>query len=70
VQYIKSFGISGNAAKVVSFIVGLLVGGLFYWVFVDFNPELILSVKILIGVMFLLVAGLTASGFYDLKKAG
>lgn len=69
VAFLKvSLSLRGNAVRLVSFAVGVVIGVLFFWPWVELNPDYHLSVYILTGVLFLLLAGLTASGDYDLKS--
>lgn len=69
VAFLKvSLSLRGNAVRLVSFAVGVVIGVLFFWPWVELNPDYPLSVYILTGVLFLLLAGLTASGDYDLKS--
>ena len=68
VEFIKgAFPISGRQVKLAAFLVGAFIGVLFLWVFYDLYPEMVLSVRVLIGVIFVLTAGLVASGDYDLR---
>lgn len=61
-------GLTGNAARGLAFGVGVVIGALFLWPWIEFNPGLNISVYVLTGVLFLVVAGLTASGDYDLEQ--
>lgn len=61
-------GLKGNAIRGVSFIAGLGLGALFLWPWIELNPGLNVSAYVLIGVLFLVIAGLTASGDYDLSS--
>lgn len=61
-------GLKGNAVRILAFCVGLVIGALFLWPWVVLNSGLHLSVYVLISVLFLIVAGLTASGGYDLAN--
>ena len=61
-------GLKGNAVRGVAFIVGAALGGLFLWPWIVLNPGLHISIYTLIGVLFLGIAGLAASGDYDLSN--
>lgn len=68
VEFIKGVsGLKGSAVRLLSFGVGMALGGLFYWSWLELFPGLDLSAYVLTGVLFLLMAGLTASGDYDLN---
>lgn len=71
VAFIKKLtGWSGNAIRGVSFATGVALGSLFLWFFYDTAGIVLpLSGYVLIGVLFILTAGLVASGDYDLKAA-
>lgn len=60
--------LEGNKVRLLAFGVGVVYGGLFFWPWVEMNPGLSLSVYVPTGVMFLIVAGLSASGDYDLRN--
>lgn len=64
----EATGIQGWVVRIVSFVIGLIPGGLFLWVFIESVPDLPLSNKVLIGFLFMVAAGLSASGLYDLKN--
>jgi len=61
-------GLTGSAVRLVSFVIGALIGALFLWPWVVMNPGYHLSIYVLISVLFLVVAGLTASGDYDINN--
>jgi hypothetical protein len=61
-------GVSGNAARLLAFVVGLALGALFLWPWIEMNPGWNVSIYVLTGVLFLIVAGLTASGDYDYEN--
>lgn len=64
VQFIKGIGLSGNSAKVLSLVVGLLLGGAYQYSVaapVDFAGWFELAI-------FGLGLGLVASGLYDAGK--
>jgi len=61
-------GLDGNSVRLLAFVIGAVIGGLFFWPWVEMNPGMNLSIYVLTGVIFLLIAGLTASGDYDLSK--
>ena len=68
VAFIKEIsGLDGWKVRLLSFGVGLVSGGLFLWPWVELNQGLPVSVYILTGTLFLVTAGLVASGDYDLK---
>ena len=60
-------GWGGSAVRALSFVIGALIGGLILWPWIETNPGLPVSFYVIIGVLFLLTAGLTASGDYDLN---
>ena len=58
VDFLKSFGLAGRALTAVSFVIGALVGaGLFF-----------VPAGIFAQIIYIVVFGLAASGFYDLAK--
>lgn len=61
-------GLDGNKVRLLAFGVGVIYGGLLFWPWVEMTPGLPLSVYVPTGVMFLIVAGLSASGDYDLRN--
>ena len=61
-------GFKGNAARLTAFVVGVVIGGLFLWPWIELNPGYNISVYVVTGFLFLVVAGLTASGDYDLSN--
>lgn len=61
-------GLSGNGARALAFGVGAVIGGLFLWPWIVLNPGYHVSIYVLTSVLFLIVAGLTASGDYDLQE--
>ena len=66
----KQSGWKGNALRWTSFGIGVVLGSLFLWFFVDTAGIVLpLSGYTLIGTLFILTAGLVASGDYDLKAA-
>lgn len=52
----------------LSFIVGVLFAIPLYVVFWTFTPELNTVIKVVVGVIFIVIPGLSASGYYDLQK--
>jgi hypothetical protein len=62
----EATSIQGSAVRWLSFGIGAVIGGLFLWPWIELNPGYPLSVYVLNGTLFLLMAGLTASGDYDL----
>ena len=63
----EATGLAGSWMRWLSFAVGSGLGALFLWPWIELNPGLNTSVYVLIGVLFLFVAGLTAAGDYDLS---
>jgi len=64
-------GVTGwkdNKVRWLSFGIGFFIGALFLWPWIVLNPGLHISFYVVIGVLFLLVAGLVASGDYDLAN--
>ena len=57
----------GNSVRMLSFGVGVAIGLLFLWPWIVLNPGYHVSIYVLTSVMFLIVAGLTASGDYDIE---
>lgn len=69
VSFVKElFNLKGNKVRGVAFLVGLFFGAVFLWPWIVLNPGLHLSFYVLISVLFLVTAGLVASGYYDLKQ--
>lgn len=64
----EMLNLKGNAARLTSFGVGLASGALFLWPWIEMNPGYSVSVYVVTGVLFLVIAGLTASGDYDLTN--
>lgn len=65
VEWLKSFGVAGNALRASSLVVGLILGGAYQYSVaapVDFASWLGL-------VVYGLALGLVASGFYDAAKS-
>jgi len=60
--------LEGGKVRLLSFGIGVVSGAFFLWPWIELTPGLPLSVYVLTGVLFLLTAGLTASGDYDLTK--
>lgn len=61
-------GLKGNAVRILAFAIGVIIGAIFLWPWIVLNPGMHISVYVLISVLFLLVAGLVASGDYDLRE--
>lgn len=61
-------GLEGNPVRILAFFLGIVIGAVFLWPWVVLNPGLHISAYVLISVLFLVVAGLVASGDYDLDK--
>lgn len=69
VAFVKeATGFKDNVVRFISFFIGAALGGLFFWTWIEANPEMEMSAYILTGTLFLLTAGLTASGDYDIKE--
>ena len=64
----ETFGLKGWAVRVVSLLAGAGLGSLICWVFLTYATEMQTPEKVLVGVLFILGSGLTASGFYDYKN--
>lgn len=70
VQIVKVFfSLEGRAVVGVSFLIGILFGGLLYGLAWDSLAEFPIHVRVILGVMYLLMSGLLASGFYELRDA-
>ncbi len=64
VQYVKSFGVSGNAVKLLSMAIGVLLG-----IGYKFSTQPPVSFADWFAIVIFGVAlGLTASGIYDASK--
>jgi len=61
-------GLQGNNVRLLAFCVGVAIGVVFLWPWVVMNPGYHISIYVLTSVLFLIVAGLTASGDYDFEK--
>lgn len=61
-------GLTGNAVRLLAFGIGVILGVLFLYPWIVMNPGYHFSVYLLTSVLFLIVAGLTASGDYDITN--
>jgi hypothetical protein len=69
VAFVKDqLALKGNRVRLVSFVFGLVTGGLIFWVYLYDNPGMALPHAVLTGALFLVGSGLTASGYYDYKN--
>ena len=60
------FELTGKKVVGVSFIIGVVYGGLFFGLGYSEVSSYPVYVQIILGVVYVLMAGLYASGFYDL----
>ena len=66
-----AFSLDGNTVRIVSFVIGFVLGGLMLWVAIDLGQSTLpVSAWVLVGVLFMPGAGLVASGYYDYQKKG
>lgn len=63
----EDYKLAAYKVRLLSFGIGAGLGGLFLWPWVELNPGMNTSVYVLVGVLFLGIAGLTASGDYDVN---
>jgi len=70
VQFIKTiFKMDGNRVVGVSFVVGLVYGGLLMGLAWGEVSKFPVYVQVILAILYVLMSGLFASGFYDLKDS-
>ena len=70
VQFLKTaLKWDGNRVTIMSFVVGVIYGGLLYGLAWENLKDYPLYVQIILGILYILMAGLYASGFYEMRDS-